>query len=185
MMNYYLIAKFIHIVSALGFFIALGVEWLSLWSARNAATSEQVRERLSISSSMQRLGPLSMLLLLLSGFYLMAIGRIGSAWLIVAFGALLLLVVLTLALFRRRIVAIRQALSMEKGTVSPLLHDQLNHSLLWLSIRLRVSIALGIVFLMTVKPDLLGSLIAMTVAVLLGLVFSLPARGRDRQKVQA
>jgi hypothetical protein len=107
MMNYYLIAKFIHIVSALGFFIALGVEWLSLWNARNATTSEQVRERLRISSGAQRLGPLSMLMLLISGFYMMAIARIGSAWLIVAFGALVLLVVLALTLTRRQIAAIQ------------------------------------------------------------------------------
>ena len=184
-MNYYLMAKFIHIVSALGFFIALSVEWLSLWNARNATTSEQVRERLRISSSAQRLGPLSMLMLLISGFYMMAIGRIGSAWLIVAFGALILLVVLALTLTSRRIAAIRQALTMEKGAVSSFLHDQLNNSLLWLSIRMRVSIALAIVFLMTVKPDLVGSLITLGIAIILGLAFSLPARSRDRQKVQA
>src|SRR5262249_23699355 len=139
-MNYYVIVKFIHIVSAMGLFIALGVEWLSLWSARNATTSEQIRERLRISSSAQRLGPLSMLLLLISGFYMIAVARIGSPWLIVAFGALILLVVLALTLTNRRIAAIRQALTVEKESVSPSPHEMLNHSLLWLSIRLRVSI---------------------------------------------
>jgi hypothetical protein len=38
---------------------------------------------------------------------------------------------------------------------------------------------------MTVKPDLLGSLLTIGVAGVLGLAFSLPTRGSDREKVQA
>jgi len=38
---------------------------------------------------------------------------------------------------------------------------------------------------MTIKPDLFGALLTMGVAVVLGLAFSLPARGRDREKMQA
>jgi hypothetical protein len=184
-MNYYLIAKLVHIVGALGFFMALGVEMLSLWQARNAGTSIQVRERLHVASSAQRLGPLSMLLILISGFTMMAIARIGSAWLIVAFGALVLIVVLGLALTAPRMAAIRQALMMENGPVSASLHNLLHNSLLSLSLHLRASMALGIVILMTLKPDLLGSLITMGVAVILGLATSLPMRGRNQEKVQA
>ncbi len=40
--------------------------------------------------------------------------------------------------------------------------------------KLRVSIALGIVYLMTVKPMLLGSLLAIGIASVLGLVVALP-----------
>jgi hypothetical protein len=185
MMNYYLIAKLIHIVGALGFFIALGVEVLTLWQAGNATTSVQVLERLQISSSAQRLGPLSMLLILISGFTMMAIARMGSAWLVVAFGALILMVLLGLALTAPRMRAIRRALTTENGPVSSSLHDMLRNSLLSLSIHMRVSLALGIVVLMTLKPDLLGSLITISVSILLGLASSLPRRGRDREKVQA
>lgn len=184
-MNIYLIAKFIHIVGALGLFMALGVEWLSLWHTGSAATAEQVRERLRISSSAQRVGMPSMLVLLITGFYMMAIGRIGSAWIIVAFGALILMVVLGLTLTAPRMMAIRAAMSTENGPVSSALHSLLHESRLWLSLRLRGSIALGIVFLMTVKPDLLGSLITVAFAVILGLAFSLPARSHERQKAQA
>ena len=67
-MNYYLIAKFLHIIGALGFFMALGVEWLSLSHARQARTSDQVREHLHISNSVRRAGPLSMLLILSPAF---------------------------------------------------------------------------------------------------------------------
>jgi hypothetical protein len=184
MMNYYLIVKLIHIIGALGFFMALGLEWLSLSHARNAATSEQIRERLQISRSAQRLGPLSMLTILITGFYMMATVWGGVAWLIIALGALILMVVLGAALTGPRMAAIGRALATENGPASSSLHDLLHNSLLWLSLRIRVSIALGIVFLMTLKPELLGSLITMGAVVILGLVFSLPLRGRVREKVQ-
>ena len=177
-MNYYLIATFIHIIGALGFFIALGVEWLSLSHARQARTFEQVRERLHISNSVLRAGQLSMLLILVSGFYMMAIAKIGSAWLIV-------MVVLGVALSNRRMAAIGRALDVENGPISSSLRDLLHDPLLWLSLHMRASIALGIVFLMTVKPDLIGALLTMAIVVILGLAFSLPRRTRDRRKLQA
>jgi hypothetical protein len=185
-MNYYLLAKLIHIIGALGFFIALGVEWLSLWSARNAKTSEQVRERLSISANARKLGPISMLAILLSGFAMMAIGRIGSSWLIVAFAALVVLVVLGLTLTAPRMRTLGEALKTEYGPLSSTLHDLLRDSQLWFSLRLRGSLALGIIFLMTVKPDLIGSLITMGMAILLGLAAGLSiSRSRQQEKAQA
>ena len=42
-MNDYSIALFLHIVGALGLFMALGLEWTGLWQIRSAMTTEQVR----------------------------------------------------------------------------------------------------------------------------------------------
>ena len=54
--------------------------------------------------------------------------------------------------------------------------------LLWVSIQIRVAVALGIVFLMTFKPDLNGSLVTIAVAAVLGLVAALPAVAAGRSK---
>jgi hypothetical protein len=94
------------------------------------------------------------------------------------------MVVLGVVLTAPRMAAIGRALLTDNGPISSSLHDLLHNALLWLSLRIRVSIALGIVVLMTLKPDLLGSLITMAVAIALGLAFSLPARSRDREKVR-
>ena len=75
-------------------------------------------------------------------------------------------------------LAIGQILMTENGGMPPHLHNLLHDSLLWLSIRVRGSIAVGIVFLMTVKPNLIGSLLTMVVSIGLGLVLSLPIPGR-------
>jgi len=61
----------------------------------------------------------------------------------------------------------------------------LHHPLLWIAIQTRVAIALGIVFLMTVKPDLSRSLLTIGVAIVLGLVSALPIRGRERAQEEA
>ena len=179
-MNDYSIALFLHVVGALGFFTALGLEWTGLRQIRSATTSEQVRAWMRISKSARRVGIASMLTILVSGFYMTATVWGGVAWIIVALGALVLLVVLALALTGPRMAAIGRAMVTEKGPVSHTLHNLANHSLLRISIQTRVAIALGIVFLMTVKPDLSGSLLTIGVAIVLGLASALTMPGRER-----
>jgi predicted lysophospholipase L1 biosynthesis ABC-type transport system permease subunit len=179
-MNTYSIALFFHIVGALGFFIALGLEWAGLRQIRNATTTEQVRQGMRISGSTRRLGMASMLTILVFGFYLAAVAWGGPAWITVTLGVMVVMIALSVALTGPRMAAIGQALATEKGPLSPGLHQLANNPLLWISIQTRVAIALGIVFLMTVKPGLGGSLLTIGVATVLGLAFSLPMKRSQR-----
>jgi hypothetical protein len=182
MMNVYSIVLFLHIVGALGFFAALGLEWTSLRQLRHATTAEQVREWIRVPADMGRVGLVSMLTLLISGFYMMATDWGGVAWIMVTLGAIVLMILLGIALTGRRMAAIGRAVTEETGPVSPTLHRLLHHPLLWISIQTRVAIGLGIVFLMTVKPDLIGSLLTISVATVLGLASAVPLRGRERAR---
>jgi len=173
-MNYYSIALFLHVVGALGFFVVLGLEWTSLRQIRNATASDQIRGLMRVSNGTRRLGMVSMLTILITGFYMVSIAWGAVAWIIIALGALVLVIVLGIALTGRRMAGIARVLANEKGPVSPDLHALANHPLLWMSIQTRVAIALGIVFLMTVKPGLGGSLLTIAVAIVLGLASSLP-----------
>jgi hypothetical protein len=183
-MNTYSIALFLHIVGALGFFVALGLEWTRLRQLRSATTSEQVRASMRVYKSVRRFGMASMLTILLFGFYMAAVAWGGPAWIIVALGSLVLIIVITIVLTRPRIAAIEQALAGEKGPLSPALQLLADHPLMWVSIQTRVAIALGIVFLMTVKPGWGGSLLTIGVAIVLGLVAALPLPRRERKKDQ-
>jgi hypothetical protein len=180
MMNYYSIVLFVHIAGALGFFVALSVEWISVAQLRGATTAEQVRAWMRVATGVRRLGMASMLALLVSGFFMMAIAQIGGAWLIVAFWSLVVLAVLAVTLSFKRMGAITRAMSTEAGIVSASLRQLLRHPLLWIAIHIRVAIALGIVFLMTVKPDVGGSLLTIGGATVLGLALALPRAGRER-----
>ena len=179
-MNFYSIALFLHILGALGFFVALGLEWTSLRRMRGATTFEQVREWMGIANGAQRVGMPSMLLILISGFYMMATAWGGVAWIIVALGTLVLLVALGLALTGPRMAAIGRAVTGEHGPVSVTLHSLLHDPILWISMQTRAALALGIVFLMTVKPELGGALLTTGVAIVIGLASGLPVRGGKR-----
>jgi hypothetical protein len=179
-MNYYSITLFLHIVSALGFFIALGLEWTRLRQMRNATTIEQVHASMRFYKSVRRLGMASMLTIIITGFYMMASIWGSVAWILVALGSLVLVIAITVVLTRPRITAIEPALTSEKGPLSPSLRQLATHPLLWISIQARVAIALGIVFLMTVKPGLGGSLLTIGVATVLGLAVSLPMTRSQR-----
>ena len=179
----YSIALFLHIVSALGFFVTLGLEWTSLRHLRGATTTEQVREWMRVPAEMGRMGMISMLTLLAAGFYMMAIAWGAVAWIIVTLGAIVVMMILAMVLTRRRMMAIGRTVGTERGPVSPALSQLLHDPMLTISLQTRVAIALGIVFLMTVKPGLGGSLLTIAVAIVLGLAsaLSMPRRARVQE----
>ena len=179
-MNDYSIALFLHIVGALGFFVALGLEWTGLLQIRSAILPEQVHAWMGTLKSVRRVGFASMLTTVVSGFYMMATVWGGVAWVIVSLGALALVIVLSVALTGPRMAAIGQALATEKGAVSRTFHSLANHPLLWISIQTRVAIALGIIFLKIAKPDWGGSLITIGVAIVLGVASALTMPRRER-----
>jgi hypothetical protein len=179
-MNDYSVALFVHIVGALGLFVALGLEWTGLWQIRSAEPPEQAHAWMSILKSAQRVGFASMLTIVISGLYMMATAWGRAAWLIVALGSLVLVIVLSMVLTGPRMAAIGRALATEKGLLSQSFHGLANHPLLWISIQTRVTIALGIVFLKIAKPDLGGSLLTIGVAMVLGLASALPMPFRER-----
>jgi hypothetical protein len=185
MMNYYLIAKFIHIVGALGMFVTLGVEWLSLWNQRHAVNNTQVHEWLRITRGVQRLGGASMPALLLSGIYMMAVARMHTPWLVVSFVSLILLGILASVVTGRHIKVIGQSIPMDTEAISPSFLQLLHQPLLWIVMQTRVAGTLGVVFLMTAKPDLIGSLLAMSLALILGLVSALTTLRREQAKREA
>jgi hypothetical protein len=181
-MNYYLIAKFVHILGALGFFVALGLEWTSLRHLRSARTVEQVREWIRVPTELGLVGMVAMVLLLAAGVYMMITVWGGVAWIIVSLGSLVPMFVLGMAVSRRRLAVIEQSVAAGHGTISSALYQLLHDPLLWISIQTRVAIALGIVFLMTVKPDLGGSLLTIGLATVLGLASALPMLHREQMQ---
>jgi len=178
----YSIALFLHIVGALGFFVALALEWMGLRHLSRATSIGHIRERLRDATEARRVGMPSMLVVLASGFYMMLIGRMHGAWVIVAFWLLVLVSILAVALSFRRMAAIGRVVAADEGPLSPTLRALLRDPLLWIAIQTRVAIALGIVFLMTIKPGLNGSLLTAALAIALGLGSALPRLNRTRTR---
>jgi hypothetical protein len=152
-MNIDSIALFLHIVGALGFFVALGLEWTGLRQIRNAMSPDQVRGWMGILKSTRKLGFVSMLTAVITGIYMMVTDWGGEWWAIVTLGALVLVITLSVVLTGPRMAAIGQALAAEKAPLSQNFRSLADHPLLWISLQTRVAVALGIVFLKVAKPD--------------------------------
>ena len=173
-MNSFSIALFLHIVGALGVFVALSLEWTGLRRIRSAILPEQVRPWMEILRSTNKLGFPSMLTTVITGIYMVLNGVGLVPWILVVLGALFLMIVLSLVLTKPRMVAIGRALASEKRPLSQAFHNLVNHPVLWISIQTRVAIALGIIFLKIATPDLGGSLLTIGVAIVIGIVSVLP-----------
>jgi len=158
-MNTVSIALFLQIVGALMLFATLALEWVGLQQICSGKLSEPVRAWLGVLGSISKAGFISMLTTVITGVYMLTV--IGwTPWLAVTVGALVLVIVLARAA-ASRVKALRQSL---EAVLDPTL---------WISIQTRVAIVLGIVFLKIAKPNLVGSLLTIGVAVVLGIASAL------------
>lgn len=175
----YSLSIFVHVLGALGFFIAIGLEWLLLQQLQRAETSERVTEWLKVNRSIQILSGISLVLILAAGSYMTVVAWSRAPWIEMAFAATLLQGAIAGILTGQRLRAIRKTLTAEgPGPITPALQAQLNHPLLWLSMLSRVGIAVGIIFLMTVKPALMISVAVLGASLVLGALLSLVMMNR-------
>ena len=158
-MNTYSIALFLHIVGALALFATLAFEWVGLRQIHSATLSEQVRAWLGFLRGAGKAGFPSMLLTVITGVYMMVVWG-WMPWLVITIGALVLMIVLARAAAPRL-----KALGQSLGVV--------NDPLLWISVQTRVAVVLGIIYLKIAKPDWVGSLLTIGVAIVLGIVSAL------------
>lgn len=179
-MSLYQIVLFVHVTGAVGLFATLALEWVTLRGLRTATTIEQARGWLVAQAPGRWLGAGSFGAILLGGIYLASAARVEAAWVAIALVSLIVIGLLGMVVTSRRMAPIGRALADEHGTLSVGLTARLHDPLLWGSLLVRATMALGAVWLMTVKPDLIGSLSAMGAAIVLGLVASWPAWSRAR-----
>lgn len=181
-MNAYAIALFLHIAGALGFSVVLGLEWIGLSRIQSAARAEEARLVFGMLGNSQRLGFVSMLSIAVTGIYMLLAAWGFVPWIVVVLGALALGMALSMALSGPRMAAIGKALAAEKGPFSRSFRELVHDPVLWISIRTRTAIVLGIIFLKIAKPNLGGSLLVMGLAIVLGLASALPVSRREREQ---
>jgi len=175
----YHVALFAHVTGALMYFIGVGLEVIVLRNLRRAQSVEQARVWLRTGRGTIRLFRLSTVLILIAGVYMtLTVWGIWTPWIDVALVALVIFSALGPLVNGRRFRAIGQAMG-ALGRVAPggAITDDLKRRIydptLRTSIHVMAVAALGIVFLMTVKPDLGGSLATIAVAVAVGWLSTL------------
>jgi hypothetical protein len=173
-MSIYVIALFLHVSGTLGYFISAGARLMNVAALRRAQRVEQVRLITTLGGWLGPVFGISLLVLLVAGFNMAAKAwSFRAGWIAVALVNLVPIAVSGALLMepRRRAIA-SMAHAMPDGPISETLAARIHDPLLQAATRTLPVLLLGIVFLMTTKPTLGGSVIAMAVALLLALVFA-------------
>jgi Predicted integral membrane protein (DUF2269) len=185
-MNSYTIVLFLHVSGAIGYFISMGTWLFGLAALRRAQRVEQVR---ALTHLIGRLGPLfgiSVLIILATGLYMaITAWSLQTSWIAVALISLILIAPLGTAFIepRRRVID-RLAREAPDGPLPQSLEQRTHDPILGIALQTVTILLLGIVFLMTDKPSLIGSLIVIAVALVLGLASGLLVFRSRRTQVQ-
>ncbi len=181
-MNLYQFFLYLHILGAMGYAAGAILSLLGLFALRRTQQVGQASSGIDLVERSGQISGISLLIILLAGIF-MTVTSWGwkTAWIDVTLGTFVLLLVFgaLMGIRRHRIAVMLKGLP--DGELPRSAEQQFYDPLLGLGTYMLVTLLLGIVFLMTVKPGLAGSLITIGVALVLGFGISLPNWNRAKQ----
>jgi hypothetical protein len=182
-MDLYSVLIFAHVLGAVALFAALGIEVVAFRRLRRARRAEEARTWMGPLREAGRLGPVAMVTILIAGVWMMVLRWGPEPWILTALVGLVIMAVLGAALTRRAMSRLRVSLADEPDHL-PTNFRALVEGALRISLWLRLAIAVGILGLMTVKPEVLGSVEIMGAAVLVGIAAAIRPRRRKAVTVE-
>ena len=174
---------FLHLAGMAGLFIGYGLEWVSTARLRRATTGNEARTwlgtyRLSLPLS----GP-ALLLLILTGFYMAGVtSQSKEGWVLASLLGILIALGIGFGVLMSRMKGIKAALPEGDAALSADALTRVQDGVTVTLIRMRAFLALGIVYLMVVKPALITSLAVLFGAVVIGILFSAGAWSKPASK---
>lgn len=175
-MSLYTIALFLHVSGAIGAFVSVGTWLFGLAALRRAQRVEQVRAIAWLIIVVSPLMVFSVLLIGVAGLDMaLTTWGIGTGWIAVALVSFVLIGPIgAFVLDPRMRTIVAMARKEPDDPCSDALDVRTHDPILGTGVQTLTAMLLGIVFLMTTKPPLANSIIAMVVALALGLVSGLP-----------
>jgi len=180
----YSIALFFHIAGALGVFAALALDWVGITSCGAYVPSSRFREWAGVYGIVRALGGASVAALLIFGLYMTAVTWGPTGWIGIGFLSLLFIAVFG-AVSGIRLSRVLAAAGSGQGSLGEDLRRALQAPLFVASVRARTAVAIGVVFLMTVKPDAVGSLLVTVIALILGIASAVPVLRQGSLRAQS
>lgn len=184
-MDLYPLVVFLHVISDAGVFVAVGATLYGLAALRQAGRVEQVRPIVALVLRAERIYSLAGPLLILSGLFLtLRAWPWTTGWIAAALGSVVLILPFGPILVSPRLAAIgRAADAAPDGPLPADLLAMIHDPILGVVQQGVAGVLLGIVFLMTVKPGLIPSILVIAGGLALGMASALPlvrARARPR-----
>jgi hypothetical protein len=178
-MTLYRLLVFLHVTGAVGIFAAWGMEAVLLAQLRHVATAGEARRWLRLRARSTRVGPISMLAVLVTGVALLALFRGHQAWAAAALVAVFLIGGVGDSFERR---ARRHLAALHVGAADGVEHDATAAAdVLAASLHFRVAVGVAILGLMTAKPGAAGSLAMLAAGAMAGGAAAAAVGARRRQ----
>jgi hypothetical protein len=169
-MSFYAIVLFFHITGALGLFVGLGLEWLIVHNLMRVNSNSQAVQWLALFKILPPIFLSSGILILISGVY-MAVEIWGfNSWIISGLVLYLFLAAFGGIIVSRKVGQIKSEL--ETDNLSESILVRLKSPLISESLKIRILLALSIIFIMTVKPDWTVTLMVICIALLTGFLLA-------------
>lgn len=178
-MTLYPYTLLLHIVGVIGMFIAISLELAVVSRLRAAKTTTQVHEWLTLSRVIELVLPVSAVFILISGLVLtFSVWGWGHGWIELSLGLLVLLGILSPMINGPRMKAIHVAAQAAPvGEIPTALRKVISNSILRAYAPIPGLVALGVVILMVLKLDWLGSGIVIALALIISLILAFARKG--------
>ncbi len=177
MPSLYALTLFLHVCGDIGIFIGIGIQLINLALLHRARSVEQVNTTVWLISLSDRVTVTSALVTIASGLYMaVTVWGLLHGWIAVALGTLIAIIapIIRVVIEPRMRVIMTMTQGMQEGELPMALRAHIDDPVLTAALRTLVAVVFGVVFLMTVKPSLVGSVLAIAVFLVLGLASSLP-----------
>ncbi|MEO8399274.1 MAG: hypothetical protein ABI550_05580 [Ignavibacteriaceae bacterium] len=169
----YTIFVYLHIVGALVLFSAMGIEWLCLTNLRKSSTHESIMLWLKNAMVLRKFFTTAFFLLLISGVYMMFELWHNAGFAIIGLIGLLALAITGGAVSGKKLGEIAKSAAQDEAVMSlPELINKVHAPFFWESFIIRTFAALGIVYTMKFKTDLVDSIIAVVIGIVVGFIIA-------------
>lgn len=175
---WYTLALLLHILGAVGLFVAVSLIIIAFVRMRQASTFEQVREWAWLANVAGKSIAFIAFIILVPALYMVIIAwGFATPWVMAALITFVVLAVMGATMNGKnieRIVALAQTTSPK--SVSGELRLRLFAPQLWFAEAVRLMLLFGILCLMTIKPDMLFSVLILGGMLILGLILGMFAQ---------
>ena len=170
----YLIALYIHITGALAMFAGLGMEGIVFKHLKNAASPQQAVPWLGSMKILRIVFTYATISLLLTGVYLVILSWGWNSWVLTGLVLLVALSGYGSTSGKKIGMSIASLINSSDQSIPSKVRKVIGSPLMMTIYKLKITIALGIIFMMTTKPGWIGSMVTVAAAIAIGFLIDLP-----------
>ncbi len=168
-MKFYYVIMFVHITSAVALFMGMAIEWTGINRIHIAVNKDQVKDWLKFLLSLKSLFITAGILLFITGGYMASDNYGWTPWIIVSVILWLYIVLHGSIVMGKKFKAVGSIVNSGSDNAFSGLLVSIQKLNLKKHLQSELAVGFGTIFIMTVKPNLVGSVCVVLVAVVLGI----------------